>query len=67
VNQAADDNSGLLGPIIITARGKALPDGRPSDVDTEFVTIYKVRRRMPQCTHTTAVQAAVLAPGADFS
>ena len=50
VNQAADDNSGLLGPIIITAPGKALPDGRPNDVDTEFVTIYKARRETLQCS-----------------
>ena len=41
-NQAADDNSGLVGPILITSRGKALPDGRPNDVDTEFVTVFKV-------------------------
>ena len=41
VNQAADDNAGLVGPMIITERGKALPDGRPDDVDTEFMTVFK--------------------------
>ena len=33
-----DVNSGLLGPMIITARGKARPGGTPIDVDREFVT-----------------------------
>ena len=42
LNQAADDNAGLVGPIIVTARGKGLPDGRPNDVDTEFVTLFEV-------------------------
>lgn len=31
--------SGLFGAIIITARGKAREDGRPADVDREFVTM----------------------------
>ena len=42
LNQAADNNAGLIGPIIVTAAGKALPDGKPNDVDTEFVTIFEV-------------------------
>jgi len=33
----ADLNTGLVGPIIVTARGKARPDGSPIDVDREFV------------------------------
>ena len=49
LDQAGDDNSGLIGPIVITARGKALPDGRPNDVDTEFVTVFKVRHGTPRC------------------
>lgn len=31
------DDSGLYGPIIVTSRGKARPDGSPADVDREFV------------------------------
>ena len=42
LDQAADNNAGLIGPIIVTAAGKALPDGRPDDVDTEFVTLFEV-------------------------
>ncbi|MGA8212930.1 MAG: multicopper oxidase domain-containing protein [Candidatus Sulfotelmatobacter sp.] len=32
--------SGLIGAIIITARGMAGPDGKPKDVDREFVNLY---------------------------
>ncbi|MGH7653626.1 MAG: multicopper oxidase domain-containing protein [Gemmatimonadaceae bacterium] len=35
-----DVNSGLMGPMIITARGKAKADGSPSDVDRELVVAY---------------------------
>jgi hephaestin len=35
-----DVASGLFGPIIITARGKARDDGGPADVDHEFVTMF---------------------------
>jgi FtsP/CotA-like multicopper oxidase with cupredoxin domain len=37
-----DMNTGLLGPIIITARGASRPDGTPKDVDREFVTAFAV-------------------------
>jgi len=40
VNESADVNAGLVGPIIITARGKARPDGTPKDVDKEFVIAF---------------------------
>jgi FtsP/CotA-like multicopper oxidase with cupredoxin domain len=32
--------SGLIGPIIVTRRGMARPDGSPKDVDREFVTLF---------------------------
>jgi FtsP/CotA-like multicopper oxidase with cupredoxin domain len=32
-----DPNSGLLGPMIITARGQAKPDGSPKGVNREFI------------------------------
>jgi len=35
-------NNGLMGPIIITAKGKARPDGSPKDVDREFVTSFMI-------------------------
>ncbi len=40
VNESADVNSGLIGPMIITARGKAKPDGSPKDVDKEIVMAF---------------------------
>jgi manganese oxidase len=39
-NELTDVNSGLIGAMIITRRGMALPDGRPKDVDKEFVTLF---------------------------
>jgi FtsP/CotA-like multicopper oxidase with cupredoxin domain len=32
--------SGLIGAIVITARGMARPDGKPKDVDRELVSLY---------------------------
>jgi FtsP/CotA-like multicopper oxidase with cupredoxin domain len=39
VDEMRDVASGLFGPIIITANGKARADGAPVDVDKEFVTM----------------------------
>lgn len=39
-DEPQETNAGLLGPIIITAKGKARPDGTPKDVDREFVTLF---------------------------
>lgn len=41
-DEVADTNSGLIGPIIITRKGMAKPDGSPKDVDREFVTLFSV-------------------------
>jgi FtsP/CotA-like multicopper oxidase with cupredoxin domain len=35
-----DINAGLIGPIIVTAPGAGGPDGRPKDVDREFVVLF---------------------------
>jgi len=40
VDEVRDINSGLLGPMIVTARDMARPDGSPKDVDREFVTAF---------------------------
>ena len=42
IDEPKDVNSGLMGPIIITARGKAREDGRPKDVDREFVNLFMI-------------------------
>ena len=40
VDEAMDVNSGLIGPLVVTARGKAKPDGSPRDVDREIVVTF---------------------------
>jgi hypothetical protein len=42
VDPGIEVNAGLLGPIIVTAKGKANPDGSPKDVDREFVTSFQI-------------------------
>ena len=42
VDPGIETNLGLLGPIIVTARGKAKADGSPKDVDYEFVTSFMI-------------------------
>jgi FtsP/CotA-like multicopper oxidase with cupredoxin domain len=41
-NEVSDVYSGLVGPIEITARGKARPDGGPNDIDREVFVLYVV-------------------------
>ena len=40
VDESKDVNAGLIGPLVVTARGKAKPDGSPSDVDREVVMAF---------------------------
>ncbi len=40
VDEGKDINSGLIGPMIITRRGMARPDGSPRDFDREFVANF---------------------------
>lgn len=42
IDEPVEVNAGLIGPIIVTARGKARPDGSPRDVDQEFVALFMV-------------------------
>lgn len=42
VDPGIEINSGLLGPIIVTAKGKAKPDGSPKDVDREFIASFMI-------------------------
>jgi FtsP/CotA-like multicopper oxidase with cupredoxin domain len=41
-SESRDINAGLLGPIIVTRKGHAKPDGSPTDVDREFVVAFAV-------------------------
>jgi FtsP/CotA-like multicopper oxidase with cupredoxin domain len=40
--ESTDINTGLIGPIIVTRRGLARPDGSPTDVDREFITDFSL-------------------------
>jgi FtsP/CotA-like multicopper oxidase with cupredoxin domain len=42
VNEVRDSSSGLQGPIVVTRRGMARPDGTPNDVDRELVAHFQV-------------------------
>jgi FtsP/CotA-like multicopper oxidase with cupredoxin domain len=42
VDEQKDVDSGLVGAIVVTARGMAKPDGTPKDVDREVVTVYHI-------------------------
>jgi manganese oxidase len=40
VSESKDAASGLIGPIIVSGRGQANPDGIPKDVDREIVALF---------------------------
>ncbi len=40
VDEGKDINAGLIGPMVITRKGMARPDGSPKDVDREFVANF---------------------------
>jgi FtsP/CotA-like multicopper oxidase with cupredoxin domain len=42
VGEVRDSSSGLQGPIVVTRRGMAQPDGSPTDVDRELVALFQV-------------------------
>ncbi len=42
VRSIQDSNSGLVGAIVVTAKGQANPDGTPKGIDREFVNLYTV-------------------------
>jgi len=41
-DEVGDTNAGLVGPIIVTAKGQANPDGSPRGVNRELVTMFTV-------------------------
>ena len=42
VDEPKDANTGLIGPIIVTGKGRANPDGSPKDVDREFINLFMI-------------------------
>jgi manganese oxidase len=64
INEPRDVDTGLMGPIIITAKGKAREDGRPKDVDREFVNLFMIFNEnnswfLPQNIARTGVDSSV--------
>lgn len=66
VNEHRDPNSGLVGPMIITARGQSTADGSPKGVDREFVIWFAqvheedswyVDRNLPTIAKDSAIPA----------
>lgn len=42
VDEVADTNSGLMGPLIVTRKGMARADGSPKDVDRQIFSLFTV-------------------------
>lgn len=42
VDEQKDVDAGLVGAFIVSARGRANPDGTPKNVDREFVTLFNI-------------------------
>ena len=61
VESMRDSNSGMVGAIVITRRGSARPDGSPSDVDREFVTLFNIFDEV--VSHYAMVNARMCTPG----
>ena len=40
IEEEADVNAGLVGPMVVTGRGLAKPDGSPKDIDREIVAAF---------------------------
>jgi hephaestin len=41
-DEVLDTYAGLIGPIVVTKKGMARPDGSPSDIDRQFVALFEV-------------------------
>jgi hephaestin len=63
VDETRDVNSGLLGVMIITARGMARPDGSPRDVDRELVASFDQVHEEDSWLADRNLPASVLQPG----
>lgn len=60
--ELTDLNSGLIGPMIVTARGRARPDGTPVDVEREFVTLFGEIDENVSLFYEANISAYALAP-----
>ncbi len=65
VESIADTNSGLVGPIVITAAGKADADATPSDIDQEVFSFFTVMNENESHFIDDMVAALAVEPGED--
>jgi len=42
INPTRHENGGLVGPIIVTRKGSANPDGTPKGIHREFITVFQI-------------------------
>lgn len=62
-DETRDINTGLLGVMLITARGMGRPDGSPKDVDREFVTVFAQTHEEDNWLADQNLPAELLVPG----
>ncbi len=65
VDEVRETNTGLFGPIVITARGMANPDGSPTDVDVEAFSMFTVMDENQCLFLDDMVSALALSPYED--
>jgi hephaestin len=65
VDEVGDTNSGLMGPVIVTARNQARADGTPKDVDRELVSVFQVTDENQSLDLPANLQELAEAPSED--
>ncbi len=78
-DERGDVNAGLIGAIVITRAGMARPDGRPKDLDRNFVTLfmtfdenasplldYNIKRFVKKTPKWSKIQNTPFDPGGNF-
>lgn len=60
VDEANDESLGMFGPLVVTRRGSARPDGSPADVDREaFVAFTEQSDGFNRLIHANAIDPAI--------
>jgi hephaestin len=61
-DEVGDTYSGLMGPVIVTKKGMARPDGSPADVDREMVSVFQVSDENQSLDLQANLDAAGISP-----
>ena len=62
-NEVADTYAGLVGPIVVTKKGLAKPDGSPADVDAEVFTLFMINDENARCARSCCAERDVALAG----